>query len=739
MKRFPLLALVIPIALAFNVQPASIQKTVTPGSQIVETVKIENTDANKTHTYVLSATGSISPYVWFEDKDLTIPNKTYRTVKVLFLIPSNINANNLTGYITVQEDTGSSKSIYVSFNINPWVYSTEQWFEIPCILHIDTRVFNVTFTEDKSGVKIDGTVLYRDQEKVFNDVKIKVVDINREANKVYLKIETKYQNPNIWAEKIETKKEEKVSGENIEVYPDVIEKRLQQGIKSSSVIVWLYNGLDKKIRILRAEATGDIFEFEDGSKEPISEIQIGSKEVEPGDEAPIVIKLRSVRLEPGSYSVLIRIYYKIGEEIKKETVVLNVRIFKGKVSVPGEVTINIPDQVTYNQEFQVVVNNVDSSYNIEVTGIPSGCLSGSLSFQDNKAIWKGKVTCQYPSVGIMVDVKKDGKVVKSSYKTVMVNIPQAAKKNIRIVIEPSNPKPGDIVNIRVEDVQGNEIPNAEIYVNGEPMSSFIAEPKKTYTIRATCPNCRETTRTVRIPGKRFKVEMEPPSPKIGDTVCLTVKDADTNEEATGYQLKVNGKVISGNCFNITREGTYRVEVTHEEYETWTKTLNLIIPLEVTVHSPSTLNVKETIYLTANKDVIWRVLYKDPETNQTIVVYRSPEPEKVLLYTPDKPGEYMVEAGNKRYTFYVKAVSPGIGGILSYLNYILLFVLACIIGFGIYKKFAKKTYRYSVPSQGISVSLPTFRRIERPSVAGVELSKEEAEQLKAVHGEQKEQK
>ena len=690
---FLLFGKIVGVYAAFDVHPVIISETVQPGQMKVAQIQVQNIDTNKTHQYVLSVTGNVSNYIVLEDNDFELPGQTTKVLKVYLIVPEGTNEGTYTGYIVVDEtDTNvSSKQIYVEVTVNPWVFSTTKWIQCPSTLYVDSYKFNITLTDDKNGVKINNVTLYRDDENTFyNKIKLKVLDINRDNNQVYLKITSKIKNPAILVEQQIKENEEHVTcpmwdwntESSVELYPSQITKKIQQGIKSSSLILYLYNGLPTSIKIERVDISGDVFEFEDGTSEPISGYKLTTQTniLEPGDQIPIVIKLSTQKIEPGKYTATVTVSYRVGNKLRYKTAILDIVVFKSQHQAISEVTVDMPDEIEKDKYFTIRVSGVSSSYNIDVKFSNESCIEGSGELRDSVYEYRGKLVCDIDKISIRVDVRRDNTLIKSVSKEYIIRKEKPSSTSLKpmfIRVEPAMPHPGDVVKIYVVDDRGNVLSGASIRVNGLPMTSFIAEPKKTYTIEATLEGYKKATKTLVIPGKQLKVTISPENPKVGDNITIEVRDAKTNQIIPAT-IKVNGKTIEGNTYHIDKEGFYTITVEANEYETFTKSIHATKPLVVNI---TKTKVERGKYITAeaNKKVYWEVYYINPETNETTQVYISPQPEQVLTYKATKVGTYKIKVGTKEY--YVTVTRPKIKISIKDLLYV-------VLGFGIVLLIAK---------------------------------------------------
>ncbi len=679
---FPIfLVFLFKLVAAFDVSPVIIEQTVSPGEIKITQIQVTNTDTNATHSYVLSVTGPVSNIILLEDNDFKLPAGTSKVIKVYFIAPEDISEGTYTGYINVNEiDTNATaKQIYVRVTVNPWVFSTEKWVSIPSRLIINGYPINVTYTSDRNCLLLNGIQACRDDMKIFqNKYRIKVLDINRDNDQAYLRIESKDRNTYVTVEEIK-KKEEELEG-TVRIIPDYVEKRIQQGIKSTSIILYVYNLLDRTISIERITYYGDIYEYEDGTKEPVYDITVPNRIVEPGEQVPIIVKLASTKLDPGKYTISLNVYYKYAGKLKTKTAVLTVTVFRSQAELFKEVEIYLPNSITRNKNFEIEIKGLKEGMDVEIESDPENCISGNLTTSGATAKYVGKVICDASKVTLTVKILKDGSLVKSVSKEYSIGAPVLKKMIIKI--SPPNPKPGDTVTITVVDENGFTIEGADIKVNGQPMTSFIAEPKKTYNIVAEKEGYITAKKTITIPGKKFKVIITPPIQNItiGTTVTINVYDKDTNAPVQAT-ITVNGQPIQGNTFTVNREGTYTIVVTSPQYDAYTTRFTVTKPLEV--YLPPEFKEGEPLNITANKPVIFTVYYISE--NGPVEVYSSTNPEKKLMFVPTKPGTYKVEAGGKEYFIEVKG-GVSLGGDI---RYILLILVIAIIVYAIARRRKKR--------------------------------------------------
>ena len=724
---------------AFNVHPVIIAETVQPGQMKVTQIQVQNTDANETHQYVLSVTGAVSDYIVLEDNDFELPGQTAKTLKVYLIVPEDANEGTYTGYITVDEaDTNaSSKQVYVEITVDPWVFSTTRWVQCPSTLYVDSYKFNVSLTDDENGVKINNETLYRDDEKVFHDkIRIKVLDINRDNDQVYLKIDTKMRNPAILVQQQTKEERENVEfpswdvESSVELYPSQITKKIQQGIKSSSLILYLYNGLPTSIKIERVDISGDVFEFEDGTSEPISGYKLTTQTniLEPGDQIPIVIKLSTQKIEPGRYTATVTVSYRVGSKLRYKTAILDVVVFKSQSQAVSEVSVELPDEIRKDERFVIRVRGVTSSYNIKVKFSNESCVEGSGELLGNVYEYEGKLTCDLDKLTVTVDVRKDNNLIKSISKEYVIKKEETTTtvKQMFIKIDPLTPQPGDIVRVYVVDDKGNVLSGASIKVNGLPMTSFIAEPKKTYNIEATLEGYRKATRTVVVPGKKFKVTITPENPKVGDNITIEVRDAKTNQLVSAT-IKVNGKAINGNTYHIDKEGTYTITVEANEYDTFTKVIYVKKPLVINI-SKTKIEKGDYIFAEANKKVFWEVYYVDPKTNESVQVYVSPQPEQTLSYKATKTGTYKVKVGTKEY--YVTVTKAKIKLSFTTILWILLGFIVLLIIIKIIRKIRRRRKK-SKSSKKTAETKPMFSHTLPEGFPAEKLTSEESKKVEDI--------
>lgn len=286
---------------------------------------------------------------------------------------------------------------------------------------------------------------------------------------------------------------------------------------------------------------------------------------------------------------------------------------------------------------------------------------------------------------------------QTEQSTQQVTKPHNTPKTMIIEIMPPNPQPGDVVTIYVKDPKTGDYVNANITVNGQPTSTFTADWCKTYRINATADGYLPASKTVQIKCKTMNVVVSPQNPKEGDTVTITVTDAETGEPINAT-IQVDGKPITGNTW-VAKAGTHIITVKADGYQPKTITLNVkSLPPEPAEPIPQEVNQGETVTVRLTKPATWEVY----DQNGVLV---ASDKSDTISFMASEPGTYTIKLEGKELATLsvipVKTESKGLPVSLGNYTWILAILAVAFIVYDIVRK-RKRAKKQSEPPVGFDL-------------------------------------
>ncbi len=637
--------IVLPIAFSLSINTTNIVDTV--NAQKTYYFKVSN-PSNNTYSCTISKEGEISNYLYLSTNYFTLNQYSDYEFNVLF-IPGP--EKTYIGKIKVSCD-GNELETNLNITYSKYLYSKTIFVKSGEMYNVNGIKLSIIEVKDNGVIaKINDVEHFLGTYK--NDIEISFVESFLEYAKLIIKSN----------KEIKIEKSYQV-GELVPLQEKIILRIAQNVFKK--IYISVLNNLPFNCVAKDVVVSGDSVLTEEGRKPLDVEAVLGT--IKPNEIFTYTVILNTKDVEPGSYNIETNLVAICNNKRYDAKTIFEINVVR---TIAKEETASLlveyPKKVNVNETFEIKINSKD----VILWQLPE-MITESFEKTKDGYIWKGRIV-KPGTYNIQVTLIKEG-IATNNYLTIEV-VTKEMKANI--IISPENPRIDDLINVQAQCDSSNVPITVSVYEKDKLLGKYTystpikAEKGKKYCFSIECGEKIEKCVEV---GKKFANIVIDGDIKYNNQI--TIKYVDSLGNLIPADIKINGNPYKNPATITLTSEIYNIFAESEDYESVTKTINVIIP------KIESYNVSgNMVYVMFNAPFSWQIT-KD---GKTIRSGFGKEIFEKLDY-----GDYdLIVEGNKMAQISIP-FSISTNMIILILS--LVFLFAIFIGIKIYNKMKEREER-----------------------------------------------
>ena len=619
---------------ALQINPSSWSVDASPGDAIQQTFYVIN-DQNTTVSISISTN---STWIWLSKTNIILAPFSSDSFDALLLVPSSASDG-----VYHFEISTNGNSIPVTLTIAKWVWNYTAWMEEGQYMFFDgtengLKLMDVSVDEAQIGFVENGNVvgsMILGIGDYFEDQDFKIVLVDIFSNNA--KIQVFSTSPHtVSIEGVTEQPTVQYFGGEFRFYTTEFGNTYVQGAKSTERFT-LRNGLNESVELKSIGYEGTTID-ENGVRKPIRVEHWSLVTLEPGQEKSFDVTIDTEGLEPGEYrcSFYVTGLGKRSNQIYTATVHFDIWVIsKIKPSEEeAEFSINVPEEVEVDEEFTIEVTGLESTDTVMLYQIPE-MVTTNIDRTSTTYTWTGKITKPGKYTIQISLIKREG-IAIPYYKTInVVSAGEEVTNQTKIEIIPYPPKAGDTVSITT---QPEAIVEITVYEGDQVVGKFFysspfkVDAGKKYCIKATAEGLEPQEQCFLTSKKRFKVSVTPSTPKVGDTIQVSVTNEDGSPVTASVTIKINDKTYNAPSasYDVADTSPINIQVSASGYETYSVTITPRKPVSI-VEAPEEFKVGEENVIKLNRPALWEV-----RSGAEVIAYSTTQSD-TIKFTPKEEG------------------------------------------------------------------------------------------------------
>ena len=637
--------IVLPIAFSLSINTTNIVDTV--NAQKTYYFKVSN-PSNNTYSCTISKEGEISNYLYLSTNYFTLNQYSDYEFNVLFI--PDIEKTYI-GKIKVSCD-GNELETNLNITYSKYLYSKTIFVKSGEMYNVNGIKLSIIEVKDNGVIaKINDVEHFLGTYE--NDIEISFVESFLEYAKLIIKSN----------KEIKIEKSYQV-GELVPLQEKIILRIAQNVFKK--IYISVLNNLPFNCVAKDVVVSGDSVLTEEGRKPLDVEAVLGT--IKPNEIFTYTVILNTKDVEPGSYNIETNLVAICNNKRYDAKTIFEINVVR---TIAKEETASLlveyPKKVNVNETFEIKINSKD----VILWQLPE-MITESFEKTKDGYIWKGRIV-KPGTYNIQVTLIKEG-IATNNYLTIEV-VTKEMKANI--IISPENPRIDDLINVQAQCDSSNVPITVSVYEKDKLLGKYTystpikAEKGKKYCFSIECGEKIEKCVEV---GKKFANIVIDGDIKYNNQI--TIKYVDSLGNLIPADIKINGNPYKNPATITLTSEIYNIFAESEDYESVTKTINVIIP------KIESYNVSgNMVYVMFNAPFSWQIT-KD---GKTIRSGFGKEIFEKLDY-----GDYdLIVEGNKMAQISIP-FSISTNMIILILS--LVFLFAIFIGIKIYNKMKEREER-----------------------------------------------
>lgn len=664
---------------------------------------------NETATFTITLTGAISSWGFISPTMAQLNANQSTNINVAFIIPASVSYTTYTGKLKVAIDN-FTKENDISITVDKYTYLQNKTFSTTQELQLKSSGYSLRLKSVSSTVYaevyLNGVYVTQlsfdinSEQQISDDIKVKMIDrySNYATFTIYSVNQITTQLNDITTTNTSTCE--------LEAWTPTYYKPMVVGSTKNDVVQFS-NTCDSEIKIRKAWFLNTIT-IPDVGERPIYFDSNPPYKVEPGDVIDIPFKIDTTEISAGSYAPTLQIDYEVNGQKMKAQTYFNIYVSR-KVATTVNQEQNTTtsqqgfsypkDPILINEKFIITYSGIKATQQVYMAEpVPIEGVSGNAYFDADSWVWEGYVDRE-GSYNFQFILRENGGFVEKKNCTIKIvkefqqTNPAFTLPNLTIdYILPAN-HPEKKLEFMVKLPNGMIAANAQFTIDERNIDGSLVRTfsnnvvfplyDKQYCAFAYVSGYQTAKTCISMALKKMVVIVEPSSINIGDTVKVTLKDA--NEELIeGVKFTTGTNSFTGNPYEFIAAQAikYSLEATAPTYEKWSFEFTPKVP--ITENNPLSLQ-----FITPNASLNNMVNFTFSAETPFIV---KDDTGFILTsglgitgaFLPPKIGNYSIYAnGSLLYTMPVLETKKSIK--FSLTGIIIIVVLCVVIAFVIHSR------------------------------------------------------